>query len=181
MPFVGRKGEDKCVAIIHKSGSTSIRAAVQYCKEPLSLTNEEAESITSRIMFVRDPLIRIRSGFSHFHHAIELGAEISMIASEAVYVEGRGVQEDYEAFIDHILTAEVNSHWQNQCEIPVNAAGEFIPNIIHKFEDIMSLWADYYQGGMPWYHGHTRIAVEDYREADLINFYEKDLELRRSL
>ena len=150
------------------------------CKNPIQIKDKDAFNYSKRIIFMRDPIDRFHSGFSHFHYISSVGSHFDDMPKESLYIEGRGIQKDYEAYVDYALSNK-NPHWIPQIEVMTHE-GKFIPNVIHKLSDIKKVWGDYFTTGkLPWDNAWTRQETTDYRANDLLNYYKDDLELWGSL
>lgn len=177
--FVSREGSDVCVGIIQKCANTSIRSAVMMSNIGVEIQNKDAFDYDKRVAFVRDPLERLDSAFSHFWFISSVGSSFDDMPVEHLYVEGRGLQGDYEAFIDYILGNE-NCHWIPQVDI-LSYEGVFVPNIIYKLSNIKDVWENYFTGYLPWENAWSKQKVKPYRIDDLKEYYKLDLKLWDSL
>ena len=173
--FVSRKGSNTCIGLIPKCGNTSIRSAVLMCAQPILMENKEALTYQKRVMFMRHPIDRVKSAFSHFWTISSIGSSFGDMPIEHLYIKERGVDLDYEAFIDYILVHE-NPHWTPQKTV-MSHNGVFVPNIVHKLKDIRHVWEDYFKGLLPWENSWSRLTTGDYRIGDLMEYYYQDLAL----
>lgn len=177
--FVSRKGSDTCIAIINKCGNTSIRGAVTNALEPLEFSNEEALNYRRRVAYVRDPIQRFHSGFNHFWGTTIIDKPFGDMPIEHIYVEGRGLQGDFEAYTDYTFK-HPNEHWDNQSAM-IKHGGMLVPNIFHMLEDIQKTWENYFTGVLPWDHAWTKQKVEPYRLAELKEKYHDDYVMLESV
>lgn len=175
MTFVTRQGSDVCIALIKKGANTSIHQWVMTALNPLELTNAQAATYLYPLAFFRDPVERVKSGFSHFYSILYMGMETDILPTEAVYVQGRGMQENYEAFIDHILVNH-DDHWNTQLSQVLNGQ-DFIPKRLHRLEDLNDFAETYFRGALPWVNRWSRIQSLDhsYRASELLTLYADDL------
>jgi hypothetical protein len=175
--WVGREGVDTVVASIPKVGSHSIQKAVMWCQEGIRISPDEALKRDLRVLFIRHPITRVRSTFSMFRAITKDKQRSTLVPLESVYIKGRGVIKDYEAFIDHVLSEAENPHWNSQIEM-VTHNNIFIPNRIHRFEDIEREWPQYgFSGALPWENAWLREETSDYRLDDLSEKFKADLAL----
>lgn len=173
--FVARKSGQACIALIPKSGNSTIRTAVMFSKDPIEVPIEKSTEWLLRVAFIREPIDRVKSGFSHFRQVIEMGSSVGMLPHEYVYIEGRGLNEDYRSYIDYILENS-EPHWSPQTE-RISLNGEIVCNRLHKLDDLRDIWEQYYTGSLPWQNAWTRLKVEDYRLDDLKEYYKDDYKI----
>ena len=179
MAFLTRVGNDKCVGIIRKCGNSAITSAVRATRQPLRLTNAEALSYLRRIAFFRDPYQRLKSGFNHFWTITEMGSGFDDMPRSSLYVEGRGVQADYEAYIDHVLLNRYNDlHWKPQVEVMLSG-NTFVPNECYNLADMSAIWPTLFNGRKVGAgddgNGWQDIPLDDtYRRADIAAAYPHD-------
>lgn len=164
--------EKTLVCAVPKVGSQSIQEALSSVKGYI-VTPEKALQIEKRIAFVRDPLERLISCFSHFWW---LGKRGSKNAYYPLEIGTDDIQADYERFIDHVLS-ESDWHWMPQTRL-LTHNGQLIPNILHPFEQISERWFDHIGGCLPVVNKWKRLNVETYRHQDLLTYYQDDFELR---
>lgn len=177
MTFLARPDLSTCVVMLKKAGSSSFYSAIHNSKKGLNLTNEEAIPYSKRVMFIRNPLARHHSAFSFFWW-LKADGHVTDVIDMGVF-KGDNVQEDYEAFVDYSLENE-NGHWNSQiAEASFN--GEFIPNRVHRFEDLQTYWEEYFTGLLPWSNAFSKVQVDEYRREDLIKFYTEDITLWENL
>lgn len=81
---------------------------------------------------------------------------------------------DYQSFIDFILSGEPDSHWAPQYAQGLHE-GVFVPNTVHRFEDVNKYWFDYVGGKLPTTNSWAPVAVDPYRLDDLYGYYADDL------
>lgn len=153
------------MSAIPKNGSNSIREVMRG--QPVS--NKEVLQIPQRVAWIRNWEKRLVSAYSFFKTIVDNGGEISSNAPT----------ENYEQFVDYILSAE-DEHWLPQTEL-LTYQGAFLPTVTHRFEDINHLWGQYYDGFIPHLNGCVHKIVKDYRRQELETYYSKDNELWLSL
>ena len=157
--FAGR--DDKAVVLIPKAGCRSIRAAVG--KE---MTKERAYQCKTRLAFIRHPIERLASAWSHFFWMSAIG------------MKHRGptidVTCDWYRFVDHMLEYP-DPHYHPQAEI----VGDFA-NVIYRFEDLGQVWESYFPGFFPHLGKTTRLQHYPYRVRDITDRYREDFELWHS-
>lgn len=178
--FVSREGSDTCIAIIRKCGNTSIHQAV-LCAKPVVLTNEEALNYKNRVAFIRHPIDRLHSIFFNARGVIRQNKGWCDISKEDIFMEGRGRQADYEAFIDHMLVNE-DEHWKPQTEI-LSHNGGIIPNIFHPLSELDTHYYKYFNSYQKIAHSNSwiRKPLNSYKEDTLKAKYVDDFALWNSL
>lgn len=181
MTFVSRKGSDICIAIIPKCGNTSIHTAVSCDKYPLILTNEQSLDYKNRVAFIRHPIDRVHSVFFNARGVISQDKGWCGLEKKGIYVEGRGLQGDYEAFIDYILNND-DVHWKPQAET-ISHNNKLIPNIFHPLTELDFHYNKYFKTGQRISHSNSwsREPIEAYRSQDLKEMYKSDFDLWGSL
>ena len=174
--FVTRTDSDICIALIKKCGNTSIHEWVMSNRKGREITNAQAANYKLAIAFFRNPIERTRSLFSHLRRVIcDFGGETDILPAKDIYIEGRGVQGDYEAFIDNILVSN-EDHRNTQVDL-VSENGVFIPNRLHRLDDLNDVCESYFEGVLPWTHRYSRYkgVDESYRASELRQIYANDL------
>jgi len=181
MPFVSRDDSDTCIAMILKAANRSIECWVMDARKPVSLSNQEALSYKKRVAFIRNPQQRLHSAFFNARGQVMIGHLWDNIPAENVYVEGRGVQGDYEAFVDYTF-ANDNNHWKPQVEL-ISHDGKPVPNIYHRMESLEDHYHLYFNSGtnLPFLGKSHREPVKDYRQEELDEKYHADYKLWRSI
>ena len=158
--YAGRDG--KSVILIPKCGNRSIHHAVGKI-----IGEDEARQCDTRLAFIREPMERLKSGFSHFHWMLQRGTIYNNHAPEYA--------ETWESWVDHILEYK-DQHWRPQTE----TIGDF-PNTLHRFENLFDVWEDYFPGFFPHIGKVTRVETHPYRVNDIKARYKEDIELWHSL
>jgi len=178
--FVVCDAFDAAISSIPKCGSQSVEGAVTGMRGGRIIENEEAMNYDTRVMFIRDPIVRLHSNFSFFWWLEFNGADYFSFIPKGILTGQRGSEDiDYKNFIDYALD-NPDPHWGSQVDL-MTFNGEFIPTHIHKFEDIQEHWEKYAAGRLPWYNAWSRIPITDYRQDDIKSFYQKDIAMRDSL
>lgn len=131
------------------------------------ISEEKARQCGIRLAFIRHPLERLKSGFSHFHYMLERGTIYNNHAPEYAAT--------WEEWVDHILEYK-DQHWRSQAE----TIGDF-PNVLHRFERVIDVWEDYFPGFFPHIGKVSRVKTAPYRVADIEAKYSEDFELWHSL
>lgn len=151
---------DLAVAQIPKAGLTSIRYWLGH--DFSVVKNDVARAASRRVAFIRHPLERLRSCYSFmcWH-------------SEAGYVPRSAAPlNSWTTFVDHILSVKPDEHW-----LPQSVHVGDVPNIIRRFEQINECCRDFWDGTLPHRNQVIRLETNDYREADLMEFYKDDMAL----
>lgn len=169
--FVAKEGSGTAVAVIPKSGSQTIR---HCCRYQVDLTNDEALRYQTRVAFIRNPIERLKSAYSFFHYLMKDGVKTDGTAPP---YSSLGSWQD---FVDFALENK-NPHWLPQVQHLYASSGEFVPNAMHKFEEIREHWEKYYKGALPWLNATSRAPTNDYKLDEINAYYLEDLELWHSL
>jgi hypothetical protein len=109
-----------------------------------------------------------------------MGSGFGGMPRDSLYREGRGVQGDYEAFIDHMLLHTNEEHWESQIVV-ASSNGVFVPTVCHRLDDIREKWENYFKGYLPWANSWSKLPVSDYRKPELLEFYARDIKLYRAI
>lgn len=158
--FYFSEKHDLAVAQIPKAGLTSIRYWLGH--EFSVVKNDVARAASRRVAFIRHPLERLRSCYSFFAWHSESGYP----NRDSPPLAG------WTTFVDHVLSAKPNEHWLPQSE----HVGD-VPNIIRRFEQINECCREFWGGTLPHKNAIVRLGTDDYREADLMEFYKDDMAL----
>lgn len=158
------------VSVLPKNGSHSISSFFKGER----VTNKEVISCPLRIVFLRNPTVKLISLYSFFKEKTEKGL-----------YKGRPNKNEtssYERFIDFILNDRViDSHWGSQVE-QLTLDGEYLGTVTHKFENIHRHWGRYIKGMLPHLNGCVHYPVNiDYRFTEIKKMYFKDFNLYNSL
>lgn len=170
---------EPAVSVIQKCGSQSIRMAVTSMRGGKIITNEDALKRDIRVMFIRDPLERLQSCFSHFSWLEFNGADYYDILPKGILSGIDNTESDYQKFIDYILENN-ECHWSSQVK-QMTESGVFTPTVVHKFEEIQEHWEKYAVGKLPWENAWSKLPISDYRHDDVIMHYADDYNLRGSM
>jgi len=162
------------IASIEKCASQSIHLAVSPMKGAIILSNEEALEYETRVMFVRHPIERLISCYSHLSWLTHNDYQYDEIMPIGI-MDGKGDLAEYRRFIDYILKNN-DPHWDSQYDLMLYNHS-FVPNKVHKFDDIGSLWGLYAAGMLPHINAWTDRQYNHYRLDELLFKYSKDLEL----
>jgi len=84
--------------------------------------------------------------------------------------------EDYQRYIDYILAGNKDDHWGSQVALS-SLDGQLVPNVIHNFSDIDTVWQDYVIAPIKQQNSWPSVSHDDYRLADLQAFYADDIAL----
>lgn len=122
------------------------------------VSNEEALRVTRRVLFVRHPMERVKSAYSFMYWLKEKGIEHDCKAPVDTWVN----------FVDHVLEHD-NGHWRPQ-SVHVGDT----PNIVHRLEDLDTVYAQYRPGILTHDNRATRLPTTPYRAADLVRMYAED-------
>ncbi len=158
---------DLVIPGIPRVGSTSVVKGF-----PHIVGAEEAMTYARRLVLIRHPIQRLISAFGHLN---QLGY-IDMVEGDPFPHE-----RPWEEFLDYILSHE-DQHWVPQ-EPRLYHEGEWMPTELERFEDIKYVWPKYTDKEFPHYNKTEECQPYDleYREEELNNYYEKDLELWHGL
>lgn len=156
--------EEKTIAVatMPKCGMTSFRAALRG----MPVINSEAVSLRDdlkKIMWIRSPLERLVSGYSFFKAHHERGGKTDVDPKHT---------ESWNAWVDNILVAE-NPHWEPQVNL-VSHNGEFLPDVVHRFDDLAETWGYYFRGLLPRINGCVHEPITVYREQEISEKYLAD-------
>ena len=162
------------IATIEKCASQSIHNAVAPMKGAQILSNKEALQFDTRVMFVRHPIERLVSCYSHLSWLTYNDYHYDEIIPLGV-LTGKGDIEEYRRFVDYIMD-NADPHWTPQYDLMLYNHS-FVPNKVHKFEDINAFWGFYASGMIPHINAWTARECSPYRLDELLFKYTKDLEL----
>lgn len=154
---------DSAVAIVPKCGNTSFSAVVSATR----LSTDEAMSVPTRVMFVRDPIDRFISAYSFFH-MLNDGEDRGDVP-----VPRAATHNGYPHWVDFALST-INPHWAPQVELTGGIATH-----LYKFncDSIRKWWPIHWPGRQPdWLNACSHLPVTDYRRADLLSYYSADLD-----
>lgn len=140
------------VSSIQKNASTSLTTAF-----PLRIGAEQALEYPVRLAWIRHPIKRVKSVYSCL-----MGEEIDGATA-------------WHNFVDHMLEVE-NVHWLPQVQRLVFGK-RFVPNQLRRFEDMSKLWPKYSHVKLPVVNASVPLYTDDYREKDLLAYYETDLKV----
>jgi len=178
--------QDTCIAVFPKVASQSIQFAA-FANGAVEITPSEAAVIENRVMFLRQPLVRLQSAFSWFMQLTVEGTKYETIMPSTILGTGtkhetKPLQEAWEAFIDHVLSVDVMSsdeHWQPQIT-QATYNDVLIPNRAFKFEELNARWGTHSVGRLPGtlehMHAVTKLYPVDYRKSELLIYYADDIE-----
>lgn len=166
--WVADRHKKLAMSVIPKVGSTSIKTSV-----PNQVWRSNAEVVnqfSDRVAWIRHPIRRVESMYKFLKDQHESGAStLSHIPTG-----------DYKLFIDFVLENE-NQHWKPQVEI-LTESGIWVPTVAHKFEDIGTLWSNYYDWDLECKNGSSDHPVlYNYRRKELNDVFKADLDLWESL
>jgi len=181
MPFLSRGG-DVCIAFILKCGCRSISQWVHNYSIRQELTNEEALKIETRVAFVRDPIDRLKSVFFDARWSVRIGNNWDNIPNDILLTENRGIQGDWQSFVDYSLETD-NRHWRPQTDL-ISHNGQLVPNVYHMLKDIKQYYHLYFkEGSLPHTGAAARVEQPEYnyRVDDLNEKYKADIELFNSI
>jgi len=170
---MARPDLNTCVVMINKAGSTSFESSLSSHKKGKMIHGDDAQGYSKRVMFIREPLARHQSAFSFFWWLKDEGHVTSIF--DLSLFKGKSLAGDYAAFVDFSLE-NGDSHWNPQVG-EASDNGTFIPNIVHRFEDLTNYWETYFTGRLPWDNAFSKVATTDYRRGDLVEFYRNDTSL----
>ena len=147
--------QDLVVPGVQRVGSASLNAGF-----PNMATCEEAMTFERRLVFLRHPIARLVSAYSHLN-------DIAYISEDKL---------DWEQFVDFILTHD-DRHWMPQTPRYWHE-GEYMPTHVEKFEDIKIVWPKYTDKEYPHKNKSPLGVVCDttYRSDEVWDYYKKDME-----
>ena len=156
------------ISCLPKNGSTSIKSCrgnTQY------RTPSEALSCSVRVGIIRHPLVRLHSMYRFLRAQRASGATTLRLVPV----------KTYEAFIDYTLKHQDN-HWKLQTELLETPEGQWVPNVMHRFEDLSSYWDQYFDVPLPHKNSSpVQHAVNEYKLDELTTKYQRDIDLWQSL
>ncbi len=144
--------DELVVSSIQKNASTSLVTAF-----PNRIGAEQALTYPVRLAWIRHPLSRVKSVYSCL-----MGEEI----------DG---ETAWHNFVDHMLEVE-NVHWLPQMQ-RLYFGKEFVPTVLERFEYIGKFWKQYCGKPLPVVNVSIPLYTDDYREKDLLEYYETDLKV----
>lgn len=157
------------VALIAKSGNTSIKDASKY---NWYVKDSDADQYPIRLAFVREPFQRLYSAYSFFNGLHWAGEK---------YDNGgvlKAAARSYYHFINYVLENS-DEHWRNQGDILLS--GKVKPTHIIKFDCINDIWPNLFFEGIQKSNSSVRLPVcEKYRAEELRQFYKQDIDLYNS-
>lgn len=165
-------GEDRCVALIRKAGSSSMSAVLSsWVEVPVTTVMD----ISLRVAFIREPITKLISAYSFFRELHKRGTKMQSPPAPT-----KDAVESWESFVDYALD-NYNVHWTSQVDY-LTQDGVYVPTHTHRFEDIGTIWQQYFNTRLlPNYNACVHQEVDNYRADDLQEFYKKDLELWHSV
>ena len=173
MSFFFSREHDLAVAKISKAGSTTIRAwlpAVTF----RDVDNESARAASRRVAFIRHPIDRLESCYSYFCYLRAIGKPYTN-RSLPIHVVDR-ITSGWNLFVDHVLSEEVDSHWQQQSDFITD-----VPNILHRFEDFPKYYRNYWNNTPQKLNSSKRIPVWNWRTEELLAHYADDVSLYNNI
>lgn len=144
--------EELVVSSIQKNASTSLATAF-----PNRIGAEQALTYPIRLAWIRHPVDRLKSVYSNF-----MGEEVD-------------AETAWHNFVDHILEVE-NVHWVSQVQ-RLHFGKEFVPTVLEQFESIGKFWMLYCTRPLPVVNSSVSLYTDDYREFDILKYYETDLKV----
>ena len=90
-------------------------------------------------------------------------------------VAARLKQEDWERFVDYVLSGGEDEHWLPQMDI-AKYEGRIVANIAHRFEDVRDYWPLYVGGTLPELNSWQPVPKKPYRLAQLRKYYRETLD-----
>jgi len=170
---------DTAHSCLPKNGTHSLR--LFFGQKPV-VSNNGVKNISERVGWIRHPIDRLRSAYSYSRATNDQGLAIH---TEYAIVKLGGKSEEmpdqltsWERFVDFSLDEAKNPHWNCQVDMLTTAHGQFLPTVVHRFEDISKLWHLYYDE--PLAHKNKIPAEEvntNYRKVDLAKRYSADFDL----
>ena len=162
-PFFLDVRHDLAVALIPRCGSQTIRGWLGRDAIAVKRDDTRLRSVSKRVAFIRNPLDRLASAYSLFYWTKDYGGKSYRHIPT----------ESWEIFVDYILNPKIkDEHWQPQ----VNLIGS-VPNIFHRFENIIEHFEKYRPGILPHNNKTSRMPISDYRIAEVNKKYGDDFKL----
>lgn len=166
MAFYLMERKDLAVAQIPRCALNTIAAWLGY-KDIEVVQNDDPRllKMSKRVAYIRDPRDRLGSAFSMFYWNYDYTGKM--------HVSGAPISS-WEAFVDYVLDPNIpdDEHWMPQTKIVGN-----IPNIYHKFENLVDTFQLYRPGILPHKNMTTRRPTTDYRKDELLIKYADDIRL----
>ena len=160
--FLLDKRHDFAVARIPRCGSQTIGNWLGQDAIPVQLNDPRLFDVSRRVAFIRNPLERLKSAYSLFY----------WLNDYEVKPKNRGIPiGSWDEFVDHILVNE-EIHWTQQTTLV-----EDVPNVYHRFENIIDHFEKYRPGIFPHNNWTSRRPTVDYRMDEINEKYSQDLKL----
>lgn len=161
MSFFIDEARDLAVAQIPRCGIQTFKIWLGSSFDVVENDSPRLQNVTRRVAFIRDPRVRLKSAFSLMYWSREYGRPHASNPDSA----------DWQAFVDYVLDSPNpdDGHWTPQ----VNIFGA-VPNIFHRFENLLNHWQTYRPGILEQRVHITRPATPDYRIAELAAKYSED-------
>ena len=148
--FYYNKSYNLAIAQIPKVGSQSFKEWLKF----KVVSNDVARQADTRVAFIRHPLERLKSAYSMMHYTGDRGST-------------------WVGFVDKVLDDWKDEHVRAQ----ILHIGD-VPNIYHKFENLLEHWEKYKKGVLPHLNRCSRVGdINNYREEELLEMYKEDLKL----
>lgn len=155
---------------IPKNGSTSVTNALRTHQ---AVSNADVLWCQTRVFWMRDPIARFHSAYSFFSALNDRNENNGGPYGTA---PNSIITSDYHAFVDYALE-NPNAHWFPQTGLLQNSWTN-----IHRFEEIMSLWNNYWPGFLPWHNGVAlKNDIDTYRLGDIQDYYQEDLHVYNTI
>lgn len=148
------------VARIPKAASTAIEGWLG--RDFRQVSSEEAMEAEARVAFIRDPIERAKSAYSHMYY----------LKAHHTEHDCKAPVDSWENFVDYILVND-NNHWRPQHLL----IGD-VPTVIHRLENLGAVRDRYWPGILKPDNCCSRLPTSDYRTDELLEMYMGDLRLR---
>ena len=161
---------DLAIAKIPKAASSTIRGWL-----PMGVFRDAdlvtARQASRRVAFIRHPLDRLESCYSHFCKLRAMGrAYTSQKLTMSVVDE---ITSGWPQFVNYILSNEADNHWRPQSEFIAD-----VPNILHRLDDLSMYYRNYWdEPPPPRRNSSARIPVGGYKINELLEYYADDIRL----
>ncbi len=156
---------DTAIKLIAKVGTQSFSDV----SENWYGSNEQALLFPTRVMFVREPMERLKSCYQFFVGLRDAGTTYSGFSFD--------ILDTWQTFIDYILLGNVDEHWQTQSE-QATSDGELTPTEYLKFDDLGSWFPVFFNIRLPHINSSEPLVVDDtYRSDELGIYYADDYDL----
>ena len=160
MSWFIREDNQLAVAEIPKAGLNTIREWLTGF-DVVKNDDERLINCPVRVMFVRNPLVRLQSAYSFLRVCEANGNKMKHGAPLGSWHD----------FVDYILVND-NLHWNPQ----VRRTGH-LQTVVHRLEDLNHIFYRYHENMVLHSNPTRRVPVDNYRLHDIVEYYLEDFDL----